>query len=55
MLIRRKIKIAKDQTYEQHQLLKSVRTPGGPRQEVVLGRLDLPKQRWKALAYAIEA
>jgi len=56
MFIRRKIKIAKDQSYEQHQLLKSVRTPGGPRQEVVLnmGRLDLPKQRWKALANAIE-
>jgi transposase len=56
MFIRRKVKTAKGQSYEQHQLLKSVRTPGGPRQEVVLsmGQLDLPKDQWKALANAIE-
>ena len=41
----------------QHQLLKSVRTERGPRQEVVLnmGELDLPKEHWKDLANAIEA
>ena len=56
MFIRRKVKTAKGQSYEQHQLLKSVRTPDGPRQEVVLnmGRLDLPKEQWKGLANAIE-
>lgn len=56
MFIRRKVKTLKGQSYEQHQLLKSVRTPAGPRQEVVLniGPLDLPKDQWKALANAIE-
>ena len=57
MFIRRKIKKLKGQTYQQHQLLKSIRTSKGPRQEVVLnmGELNLPKQQWKALANAIEA
>ena len=57
MFIRRKIKKLKGQTYQQHQLLRSVRTQKGPRQEVVLnmGELNLPKQQWKALANAIEA
>ena len=56
MFIRRKIKTINAQSYEQHQLLKSVRTDRGPRQEVVLnmGTLDLPQQQWKALANAIE-
>jgi transposase len=56
MFIRRKIKTLKAQSYEQHQLLKSVRTDRGPRQEVVLnmGTLDLPQAQWKALANAIE-
>jgi transposase len=56
MFIRRKIKTLKGQSYEQHQLLKSVRTDRGPRQEVVLnmGSLDLPKEQWKDLANAIE-
>jgi len=56
MFIRRKVKTRKSQSYEQHQLLKSVRTDRGPRQEVVLnmGRLDLPKEQWKELANAIE-
>lgn len=56
MFIRRKIKTLKGQSYEQHQLLKSVRTERGPRQEVVLnmGSLDLPKSQWKDLANAIE-
>ena len=56
MFIRRKIKTLKGQSYGQHQLLKSVRTKSGPRQEVILnlGSLDLPKEQWKALANAIE-
>lgn len=56
MFIRRKVKTLNGQSYEQHQLLKSVRTPNGPRQEVVLnmGMLNLPKEQWKALANAIE-
>jgi len=57
MFIRRKIKTIKARTYQQHQLLKSVRTEKGPRQEVILnmGELNLPKEQWKALANAIEA
>ena len=57
MFIRRKIKKLKGQTYRQHQLLKSVRTPKGPRQQVILnmGELNLPQNQWKALADAIEA
>ena len=57
MFIRRKIKTIKGQTYQQHQLLKSVRTDQGPRQEVILnmGALTLPKDQWKVLANAIEA
>jgi len=56
MFIRRKVKTRKSQSYEQHQLLKSVRTERGPRQEVVLnmGTLELPKEQWKDLANAIE-
>jgi hypothetical protein len=56
MFIRRKIKTLKGQSYEQHQLLKSVRTARGPRQEVVLnmGSLDLAKEHWKDLANTIE-
>ena len=56
MFIRRKIKTLKSQSYQQHQLLKSVRTDRGPRQEVILnmGNLDLPKEQWKDLANAIE-
>ena len=57
MFIRRKIKTVKGRTYQQHQLLKSVRTEKGPRQVVLLnmGELSLPKEQWKALANAIEA
>ena len=57
MFIRRKIKTIKGQTYQQHQLLKSVRTEKGPRQMVLLsmGELNLPKEQWKALANVIEA
>ena len=57
MFIRRKIKTLKGRTYQQHQLLKSVRTEKGPRQVVILnmGELNLPKEQWKTLANAIEA
>ena len=57
MFIRRKIKKLKGQTYQQHQLIKSVRTQKGPRQEVILnmGELNLPQEQWKALTNAIEA
>lgn len=56
MFIRRKIKILQGKAYQQHQLLKSVRTDRGPRQIVVLnmGELDLPQHLWKDLADAIE-
>ena len=57
MYIRSKIKMRNGQVYEQHQLLKSIRTPLGPRQEVILnlGTLKLPKDQWKRLANAIES
>ena len=56
MFIRKKIKNLKGKSYIQHQLLKSIRTSSGPRQEVILnlGELDLPKNEWKTLADAIE-
>ena len=56
MFIRKKIKTNKDQIYIQHQLIKSIRTSSGPRQEVVLnlGQLDISKDKWKSLANAIE-
>lgn len=42
--------------YVYHRLMEVVRTPKGPRQRIVLdlGRLDLPKDRWKILADRIE-
>ena len=42
--------------YVQHQLIESVRTPSGPRQQIVLnlGQLCLPEDKWKALANCIE-
>ena len=42
--------------YYKHVLMKSIRTPNGPRQEKVLnlGCLDLDKDKWKALANRIE-
>jgi transposase len=42
--------------YVYHRLMESVRTPKGPRQRIVLdlGRLDLPRERWKILADRIE-
>ena len=42
--------------YVYHRLMEAVRTPKGPRQKIVLdlGRLDLPRDRWKILADRIE-
>ncbi len=57
MFIREKYKKAKGKKkYVQHQLIESIRTPAGPRQEIVsnLRRLRLPKEKWKTLANSIE-
>ncbi len=57
MFIREKSKKANGKKrYIQHQLIESVRTPSGPRQQVVLnpGQLCLPEEKWKALANCIE-
>ncbi|MCP4267061.1 MAG: IS1634 family transposase [Candidatus Brocadiaceae bacterium] len=57
MFIREKKKSKKGVKYAQYQLIKSVRTPAGPRQEIVLNmgqELDVPKEQWKNLANAIE-
>ena len=42
--------------YVYHRLMEAVRTPRGPRQRIVLdlGRLELPRDRWKILANRIE-
>lgn len=57
MFIREASKTAKGKTYVQHQLIRSVRTPAGPRQrvELNLGVLDVPREKWKELADAIES
>lgn len=56
MFIRETIKRRKNKGYIQHKLVESVRTPNGPRQRIVLnlGKIDLPKNKWKELANAIE-
>ena len=43
--------------YIQHRLVESIRTPNGPRQRTVLnlGTLEISKDKFKALANAIEA
>jgi transposase len=57
MFIREASKTAKGKRYVQHQLIRSVRTPAGPRQrvELNLGVLDVPREKWKELANAIES
>ena len=57
MFIREASKTAKGKRYVQHQLIRSVRTPAGPRQrvELNLGVLDVPREKWKDLANAIES
>jgi len=56
MYIREKIKTVNNKRYVQHQLLESVRTPDGPRQNVLLnlGILDLEKDKWKLLVNVIK-
>ena len=58
MFIRETTKKAKGKKkYCQHQLIESVRTPAGPRQNIILnlGHLELPKEYWKELANTIES
>jgi transposase len=57
MFIRESSKTVKGKKYVQHQLIRSVRTPMGPRQrvELNLGVLDVPREKWKELADAIES
>ncbi len=57
MFIRETIKSKKGKKYVQHQLVKSIRTPNGPRQSLLLnlGFLDLPRDKWKELANTIES
>ena len=57
MFIREKTKKASGKKrYVQHQLIESVRTPSGPRQQIVLNlkQLCLPEDKWKTLANCIE-
>jgi len=56
MFIRKTTKSKKGKNYIQHQLVKSYRTPAGPRQKLILnlGYIDIPKDKWKELANAIE-
>ncbi len=46
-----------EKEFVSHRLVESYRTPKGPRQRTILnlGKLDLPKEQWKALANQIEA
>lgn len=55
MFIRKKIKKSKNKEYIQYQLIESVRTSKGPRQEVILnmGVLDLSDSQLKNLSFAI--
>ena len=57
MFIREVIRKVKGKVYPQYQLVESIRTDRGPRQHLVLiiNYLDLPKNKWKTLANAIEA
>ena len=45
-----------DKVFLSHRLVESLRTPRGPRQKVLmnLGKLDLPRDKWKQLANRIE-
>ena len=57
MFIRETYKKAKgEKKYIQHQLIESIRTHSGPRQQIVLnlGHISLHKDKWKTLANAIE-
>lgn len=56
MFIRSVTKSVKNKSYIQHQLIESIRTCAGPRQRLVLnlGKIDIPKDQFKALANRIE-
>lgn len=58
MFIREKVTKNKQtgKAYTKHVLMESVRTPEGPRQRTVmpLGRLELSREQWKALAACLE-
>ena len=58
MYIREKVTTHKKtgKAYTKHVLMESVRTPKGPRQRTVmpLGKLELPREQWKALAACLE-
>lgn len=58
MYIREKVTKHKKtgKAYTKHVLMESVRTPKGPRQRTVmpLGKLELPREQWKALAVCLE-
>jgi hypothetical protein len=57
MFIREKTRKSKGKKiYIQHQLIESIRTSAGPRQQIVLnlGHLHLPEEKWKELANCIE-
>ena len=57
MFIREVIKKIKGKEYVQHQLIESIRTSAGPRQNMVLnlGVISLRKDKWKTLANLIES
>lgn len=56
MFIRSVTKSVKGKSYIQHQLIESIRTPVGPRQNLVLnlGQLKIHKEKFKILANRIE-
>jgi len=56
MFIREKTRKHKGKKYIQHQLIESIRTSAGPRQQIVLnlGHIHLPEEKWKELANCIE-
>lgn len=58
MFIRKKTKKSNGKKkYTQHQLIESIRTSSGPRQQIILNlrHLHLPEEKWKELANRIEA
>ncbi|MBE7545618.1 MAG: hypothetical protein HS127_00410 [Planctomycetia bacterium] len=57
MFIREKIKkVNGGKSYIQHQLIESIRTPSGPRQQIVLnlGQLSLPRRSGRPLPIALK-
>lgn len=52
----KKLEHGSGKSYVYHRLMESVRTPKGPRQRIVLnlGKIEIPRDEWKALADRIE-